>query len=274
MTRQLSTFLFVLIAVASSATEGRQKQPADTAAIRVPTELRQIPQSAFRLGERLVFDVNYSLFTAAEAVFSVNPADSVQGREAWQILFTVQTTRFFSRIFTVEDRYESIIDAGGVFPWRYQQHVREGKYSLDYGASFDQLRHIAKGEGGVFKIPPYTHDVVSAFFFARTLDYSTMRPGQRVEYKNFFRDSTYALGIKFLGYQQIEVDAGTFNCLLVEPLIKEGGLFKSEGRVLIYLSNDERKIPVKVVTKVLIGSINAELREYSGLTGPLPSKVE
>lgn len=252
---------------------GRQKAPAESVTVRSAADLRHIPQNAFRPGERLLFDVKYSFITAGEAVFSLNPADSVQGREAWQILFTVNTTPFFSSIFTVEDRYESIIDAAGMFPWQYNQHVREGNYALDYGASFDQVKHTAKSENGVFRIPPYTHDVVSAFFFARTLDYTTMRPGQKVEYKNFFRDSTYGLGIKFLGYQQAEVDAGTFNCVLVEPLIKEGGLFKSEGRVLIYLSNDERKIPVKVVTKVLIGSINAELREYYGLTGPLPSKV-
>ncbi|HAP36800.1 MAG TPA: hypothetical protein DCQ28_13015 [Bacteroidetes bacterium] len=57
-------------------------------------------------------------------------------------------------------------------------------------------------------------------------------------------------------------------------MVKEGGLFKSEGRILIWLSDDERKIPVKVNTKVIIGSIDAELKEYSGLNGPLKSKIE
>ena len=69
------------------------------------------------------------------------------------------------------------------------------------------------------------------------------------------------------------MDAGTFDCVIVEPLIKEGGLFKSEGRVLLWLTNDERKIPVKVSTRVVIGSIDAELREYSGVNGPIRAKV-
>ncbi|MEK6566198.1 MAG: DUF3108 domain-containing protein [Bacteroidota bacterium] len=51
-------------------------------------------------------------------------------------------------------------------------------------------------------------------------------------------------------------------------------MFKSEGRIVIYLSNDERKIPVKVSTKVPVGSINVELREYYGLTGPLKAKIK
>jgi hypothetical protein len=79
--------------------------------------------------------------------------------------------------------------------------------------------------------------------------------------------------VKFLGRQRIEVDAGTFQCLLIEPLVKEGGLFKSEGRVIIWMTDDERKIPVKVSTQILIGSIYAELREYSGIHGAITAKV-
>jgi len=70
---------------------------------------------------------------------------------------------------------------------------------------------------------------VSAFYFARTLDYSTMRVGQKTIVENFYKDTTYPLAIKFLGHQRVSVDAGKFDCLVVEPLIKEGGLFKSEG---------------------------------------------
>ncbi len=56
--------------------------------------------------------------------------------------------------------------------------------------------------------------------------------------------------------------------------MKEGGLFKSEGQIIIWMTNDERKIPVKVSTKVVVGSIDAELREYSGINGPIKAKVE
>jgi hypothetical protein len=106
------------------------------------------------------------------------------------------------------------------------------------------------------------------------MDFSATRPGEKIYLKNFYKDTTYQLAIKFLGFQRIDVDAGTFDCFLVEPLIMEGGLFKSEGRIVIYLSNDERKIPVRVSTKVAVGSIEVELREYYGLTGPLTSKVK
>ncbi|MBI3579829.1 MAG: DUF3108 domain-containing protein [Ignavibacteriales bacterium] len=235
---------------------------------------RFINHSAFGVGERLVFDVGYSIFTAGEAVMTIPKTDTLFGRECYQVLFTVNSTPSFSWIYKVEDRYETMLDVKGVFPWRFTQRIREGKYSYDFGAVFDQMQNIATTDKGKYSIPLYVHDVVSAFYYARTLDFTNSRVGEKTYLYNFYKDTTHTLAIKFLGRQQIEVDAGTFNCVIVEPLIKEGGLFKSEGRVIVWMTDDERKIPVKVSTKVVIGSIEAELREYSGINGPIKAKVK
>jgi hypothetical protein len=236
--------------------------------------LRTIDQTAFAIGERLVYDVGYSFITAGEAVFSIPAIDTINGRECYQVLFTVNSTKTFSFFYKVEDRYETILDKKGIFPWRFTQRIREGKYRNDFAAEFDQLENIATTKAGKYSIPPYVHDVVSAMFYVRTLDYSKRRAGEKIYLQNFFKDTTYQLAVKFLGFQQISVDAGKFNCVLVEPMIMEGGLFKSDGRIIIWMTNDERKIPVKVSTKVVIGSIDAELREYSGVNGPINAKVE
>lgn len=240
---------------------------------RSTTSLRVLPQSAFGVGERLVFDVGYSFITAGEAVMSIPKEDTIFGRPSYQVLFTVNSTPMFSWIYKVEDRYETLLDMQGIFPWRFTQKVREGSYRRDFSAVFDQVKNIAYAENKQYPIPPYVHDAVSAFYYVRTLDYSNSRVGEKIFLQNFYKDTTYSLAVKFLGRQRISVDAGTFNCIIVEPLMKEGGLFKSEGRVLIWLTDDERKIPVKVSTKVVIGSIESELREYSGINGPIGAKV-
>lgn len=237
------------------------------------TALREVPQVAFGEGERLVFDVGYSFITAGEAVMSVPRIDTLFGRPSYQVLFTVNSTKTFSWIYKVDDRYETFLDAKGMFPWHFTQRVREGSFSRDFEAWFDQINNVAYTGTKQYPIPPYVHDAVSAFYFIRTLDYSKSRVGEKIVLQNFFRDTTYVLSVKFLGRQRIEVDAGTFDCIIVEPLMREGGLFKSEGRVLIWLTDDERKIPVKVSTKVVIGSIESELREYSGINGPIKAKV-
>jgi len=244
------------------------------AAVESADSLRNIHQSAFSLGERLVYDVGYSFITAGEAVFSIPAIDTIHGKECYQVLFTVVSTPTFSFFYKVDDRYETMLDTKGIFPWRFTQRVREGKYKYDFSAKFDQLNGVALTKDNRYTIPPYVHDAVSAMYYVRTLDFSRSRPGEKFYLQNFYKDSTYQLAVKFLGYQQIEVEAGKFNCVLVEPLMKEGGLFKSEGRIIIWMTNDERKIPIKVSTKVMVGSIDAELREYSGINGPIKAKVE
>jgi hypothetical protein len=91
--------------------------------------------------------------------------------------------------------------------------------------------------------------------------------------KNFFEDSTYTLGVKYLGKEEVEVEAGKFRCVIVEPLVVKGGLFKNEGRILIWMTDDERKIPVKVGTKIVIGFVGAELTKYSGVRGQIKAKL-
>jgi hypothetical protein len=246
----------------------------DTLTMKSIDTLRVINQSAFTVGERLVYDVGFSFITAGEAVFSIPLIDTIQGRECYQVLFTVVSTPTFSFFYKVNDRYETMLDKKGIYPWRFTQYVREGKYKLDFTAEFDQINNVVKTKNNQYQIPPYVHDIVSAMYFVRTMDLSGKKPGEKIYLQNFYKDSTYQLAVKFLGYQQVEVDAGIFNCVCVEPLIKEGGLFKSEGRIIIWFTNDDRKIPVKVSTKVVIGTIDAELREYSGINGLIPAKVE
>lgn len=229
-------------------------------------------QKAFTVGEKLLFDVNFGIITAGYAEMVIPQFDTVLGNTTYKVQFNVRSTPTFDFFFTVRDQYETYLDSAGIFPWRFEQHIKEGKFKKDYSAIFDQKNHKAKTDDGEFDIPEYVHDIMSAFYYARTIDYTNFKVGQRVHLQNFFKGKSNPLDIKYLGKQKIDVKAGTFNCIIVEPMVKEGGLFKSEGRILIWLSDDERKIPVKVNTKVIIGSIDAELREYSGLNGELKSK--
>jgi hypothetical protein len=196
------------------------------------------------------------------------------GRKAYRIDFTIDSKPFFDFFYKVRDRYQTVIDSAGLFPWRFEQHIREGNYSRDFVAEFDQVNHRATTTGGTYPTVPYVHDIMSAFYFSRTVDYSKFRPGQRVHLQNFYKDSTYTLDVKFKGRQEIEVDAGKFNCIIIEPLAQEGGLFKNDGKIFIWITDDDRKMPVKVSTQVPIGSIDSELTEYRGLNGPLRAKVD
>jgi hypothetical protein len=234
---------------------------------------RKLKNEAFSTGERLVFDVNYGFVTAGEAVMEIPALDSLAGRKCFRVEFRVNSIPSFSWIYKVEDRYLTFIDVETIAPLRFEQHIREGSFRRDFIADFDQVNHVARTSEGEYPIPPYVHDIMSAFYYARTIDFSAMKTGDVVVLQNFYKDKSYELGVKLLGRQELEVAAGTFNTVVVEPLVREGGLFKSEGRIVIWMTDDERKIPIRVNTKVVIGSIDTELREYSGTVGPVRARI-
>lgn len=229
------------------------------------TDFRELENQAFRVGEKLTFDVKYGFVTAGVAVMEIPKMKKISGREVYQITFKVNSLPSFDPFYKVRDRYETYLDKEGLFPWRFEQHIREGGYSRDFSAFFDQRRGVAKTSEGSYEIPLYVNDIISAFYYARSFDFSNMKEGNIFKLHNFYKDKVYPLQIVYHGKETIDVEAGTFECIIVEPVIEEGGLFKTEGNIVIWLSDDVLRIPIKVKTKIIIGSIDAELTEYEGL---------
>jgi len=229
------------------------------------TTFRKLENNSFTVGEKLTFDVKYGFVTAGVAVMEIPKMKRISGREVYQITFKVNSIPSFDPLYKVRDRYETYLDKEGLFPWRFEQHIREGGYSRDFSAFFDQRRGIAKTSEGSYEIPLYVNDIVSAFYYARLFDYSKMKEGEVFELHNFYKDKVYPLQIIYHGKETIDVEAGKFECIIVEPVIAKGGLFKTKGNIIIWLSDDQLRIPIKVKTKIIVGSIDAELTEYEGL---------
>lgn len=239
------------------------------------SQLRYVPNEAFGFGEKLEYKVGYKFITAGTGYFQIAPDPIYKnGRKCYDVRFLVKSLESLDWLYRVRDQYRTILDVGGIFPWEFQQQVREGNYKRDFKATFDQENNVAYANDKKYKTSPYVHDIVSAFFYVRTLDIRNMKKDSVFYLKNFWDDSTYTLGIVVKGRETIEVDAGKFRCVVVEPLVVQGGLFQSEGNIFIWLSDDDRKIPVKVATRIPIGFVEAQLTHYSGLRGPLSAKLE
>ncbi len=250
------------------------------AAMQRPEQLnkgidRYVPNEAFGFGEHLDYRVGYKFITAGTASFDIQQQPVMKnGRPCYDVRFEVRSLESLEWIYQVRDRYRTVLDATGIFPWEFNQSIREGGYRRDFNAHLDQEKHVAHTNEGDFPITPYIHDVVSAFYYIRTQNLRQYSNNAIIPLRNFFNKDCHDLGVKVLGKQTIEVAAGKFRCIVVEPLIQEGGLFKSDGRILIWLSDDDRKLPIRVSSKIPIGTIDAELTGYSGLRGPVDSKIQ
>jgi len=236
---------------------------------------RYVKNEAFGFGERLDYNVGYKFIVAGTGYLQVG-AQPVNryGRDCYNIQFEVRSLESLDWLYRVRDIYTAVLDVGGLFPWEFTQKIREGNYKRDSKAYFDQINRKVLFQDSLYSMPEYILDILSAFYFTRTMDLSNMKKGQVFFLKNYFDGKTYDLGIKIHGKQTTEVDAGKFRCIVVEPLIVEGGLFKADGSIYIWLTDDERKMPVKVAAKIPIGFVEAKLTKYRGLRGPLKAKLE
>lgn len=240
-----------------------------------PGDYRSVSNAAFAMGEKLSFDISYGFITAGQATMSIPDYKYLSGRQTFETRIDATSNPSFDWIFKVRDRYSTFMDVNGIFPWRFEQHQREGNYSHDYSASFDPFERTAEtNEGKKFTIPPYVHDIVSAFYYVRTLDLTHMHRGTKIQLQNFYDDKTNPLDVMIMGHQRVTTDLGTFNCVVIQPMVVEGGLFKSEGSITIWLTDDANHIPIKMSSKIIIGSIDVVLTKYEGLRGALTAKVD
>jgi len=224
---------------------------------------RIIPNNAFDVGEELTFAIRYGPVVAGYSTMSIPKIAKINGYESYQIVTKARTSGFFSAFFKVRDQVESYIDRDGLFSWRFEKHLREGKYRDDQYVIYDQVNGWAvSNKGDSMRIPPCIHDILSSFYYVRT---QQLEVGKSLYIDNHANNKLYPLEVKVHKKERVKVDAGEFDCVVVEPILRVAGLFKSKGRLLIWLTDDERKIPVQMKSKIFIGYITVELKAMEGV---------
>ena len=236
-------------------------------------DIRKVKQTAFKKGEFLRYDVSYGIFDAAKATLEVaEVSKKVNGRNTMHIVGKGESTGALSWFFKVEDRYETYIDEEAILPWKFIRHVREGGYELDRDIHFDHHNNRAtvyQGGTAGYDVIPNTQDLLSAFYYARTLDLQSAKVNDEFVINTFFDREMYPLKIKFLGDELVETDLGTFNCLKFRPMVEKGRVFKEEEDVTLWVSDDSNKVPIRLKADLLVGSIEMDLVGYKNLLGTL-----
>ena len=211
----------------------------------------------FAPGEDLTFGVKYGVVRAGDARLAVEAGKSP---DLYRLLSTAKSSRFFDTFFPVDDRVVSDWSPSLRVPMHFEKRSREGKYRKDVSYRFDHDRGIALyANGRREKISPGTQDVLSAFYLMRT---HKLVPGTTFEIPNHADGKNYELVVKVHERETVTVPAGRFACVVVEPLLRTSGLFKQEGRLLIWVTDDARHMPVLMKSKIAVGSIVAELESF------------
>ena len=120
-----------------------------------------------------------------------------------------------------------------------------------------------KGEG--YQSPDFVQDMLSSYYYARTLDYSYAQIGDVFTITALVDDEIYPIKMKYTGKETITIDAGTFRCMKFVPVLQKGRVFKQEQDLTVWITDDLNHIPVLAEAEILVGSIKMELKEYSGV---------
>jgi Protein of unknown function (DUF3108) len=237
--------------------------------------LRVVRNTAFKPGEFLKYRIHYGIIDAGEATLEVKPEIyTVQNRKCYHVVGLGRTRGAFDWFFKVRDRYETYFDMNAFVPWIFIRRVDEGGYKISQNVNFNPYKKTATSEKATIPVVENVQDLVSAYYYLRTLDFANAKVGATFPIPAYLDDEVYEMEIKYVGKETISTRLGTFKCLMFRPLLQEGRVFKEQEGMTVWVTDDSNRIVVRAEAEILVGSILMDLDGYKGLAGPLTSKVK
>ena len=234
----------------------------------------------FHPGEQLTFVLKWTIIPAGEAVLHVLPIEHMAGQDAYHFVLTARSNPFVDAFYTVRDRIDAWSGREMERSLLYRKKQHEGQSQRDITVSFDwhdmTAQYANKGNAhDPIPITADTFDPLSIFFWSRTVDLTV---GNRIQ-RAVTDGKKHVLGYADVVRQErIKVPAGTFDTFLIEPdLTHVGGVFEKspDARIQLWVSADHRRMPVKLKSKVVVGSFTGELVSVVNATGlPEPGNDE
>ena len=231
---------------------------------------RIIVNKSFGVGEKVEYRVHYGFINAAEAKVEIaRNITVVNNRPCYKINVTGRTVGPFDLISKVRDTWRSYVDTVAILPQVFYQSIQENKYRKEETITFnhakDQAISNVKDELKTYPVPNNIHDIISGYFFLRTINFDKVAEGEVIEVPTFFGGEVYKLRVRYVGKDVIKTKFGKTRVLRLNPLIPDNKLFKGEGAMRLWISDDSNKIPLKVEVELVIGSLEMDLKSYKGL---------
>jgi len=259
--RRLSVLFYVLLFLWSSNTYSQSNLTND----------------AFTFGEELYFEVSYGWLNLADAKLEINRRSHTQNNRPNYKIDVIGKTKGAATIFgRVNDNWGTYLDTGSIYPSIFYQHIEEGKYRKHEKVSFDQVNKKALVE--VFEkdnrtlksvkeydLPSQVHDLVSGFYYLRTLDLEKLKPGEIVLIRGFFDKQIYNINLIYEGTELLDTQIGEKETYIFSPQLPKNKLFRGDYPVKVWVTKDQNKIPVKIKANLFLGSLNFDIITAKGL---------
>jgi hypothetical protein len=242
MTTIASALLAAAVIIAAPA-------PAD-AQVRVP----------WNVGEKLSYDVRFGSIKVGNGLMEVQGIENVRGHDAYHIYFSVQGGVPF---YKVDNRLHSWMDVQTLNSLRHVQDYEQGGRDRERHWEIFPDRAVYQLQGEEEK-PSVSQplDDGSFLYFVRTVPLVT---GRTYTFNRYFRPDRNPVRVRVLRRETVKVPAGTFETVVVQPIIKTSGIFSEGGQAEIWLTDDDRRMMVQMKSKLSFGSLNLYLTGVEGV---------
>ncbi|WP_207758600.1 DUF3108 domain-containing protein [Algoriphagus lutimaris] len=232
---------------------------------------------AFTFGEELNFEVSYGWLNLADAKLQINRRSQTQNNRPHYKIDVYGKTKGAATIFgRVNDNWGTYLDTNTIQPSVSYRHIEEGKYRKHEKVFFDQLNNKALVElyekdnrtlksVKEYDLPGTVQDLVSGFYYLRTLDLRKLKPGETVLIQGFFDKEIYNIKLIYEGTEKLETEIGEKETYIFSPQLPKNKLFRGEYPVKVWVTKDQNKIPVKIKANLFLGSLNFDIINAKGL---------
>lgn len=238
--------------------------------------------AAFQEGESLEYKAYYHWTAIWVGMGKLNldlKRNTLDGKELLHAVANGKTLKRYDWFFKVRDVYESYLNPDGLAPVRFIRQVREGGYSKDLQYSYHDDRehltldyHSSQGkireENTVKKINFCTQDLLSAFYYLRTLDLSSLKINDKIPVELIIDGELYPVYLEYLGVEETKTEFGKIECLKFVPLLLEGDIFTDGDKMEVFVSNDDNLLPLVIKSDLSVGEIKVYLTSAKGLKYP------
>ena len=229
---------------------------------------------AFQDGEWFRFRMRYGFLNASYAIATVRET-TFKDQAVYHVAATGKTTGFARWFFKVDDYFDSYFEKDIVRPIRFVRNISEGNYKRHVEIDFDHnnqsgiMHDLLRKTKTEISLAPNLQDLVSTFYFLRNhFDLEGIKVGETASLHMIYDKKPFAFQFRFLGYENVKTKFGVVPCVKFRPYVEEGRIFKKESGLTLWVSNDNNRIPIKVVAELSVGSLDVDLVDFKGLKHP------
>jgi hypothetical protein len=284
--RSVALLFVALLAFGASAHGVEGPDAAKPARIRNPLRPFNIRHPLpFKFGERLVYDVKFhkAIITAnvGDLTFAVSEPNGSRQHVKFEVNAVSKGALVSLFGIKVRDVFTTLADRDDLFVYSTIKNLEEGDTRQRHESVFDRNAKSVRYTVSNPAVPtqpvnvttaeaqPWVQDVISAFYFARTRKYK--KDNKEVGFYISDEAKTHHIGVARLGAEEVKTDVGTFKTIKVDARIFNGRYVRKEGQLHVWLTDDDRRIPVKAWLKLPAGTVTFEIKTLEEGTAPITS---